>query len=183
VTSEERLFDLLDDLEGQAEALYATERDVELADRSRAEYAGVTLASRLMASVGQRVRLEVQGTGPVRGDLRRVAAGWCLVADDPGEWLVALDAVIAAEGLSPRAVPEVAWPAITRLGLGSALRRLADDATPCVVVTRAGSRHEVVLSRVGADFVEAEVSGDRPRQVLLALGSLAAVHSRAPSSG
>ena len=50
---DERLFDLLDDLEGQAEALYAAERDAELADRSRAEYASVTLESRLMASTGR----------------------------------------------------------------------------------------------------------------------------------
>ena len=35
---DERLFDLLDDLKRQAEALYAAERDAgELADRSRAE--------------------------------------------------------------------------------------------------------------------------------------------------
>src|SRR6185436_16834930 len=65
---DERLFDLLDDLEGQAEALYAAERDAELADRSRAEYAGVTLAGRLMASVGRDVLLDVDGTGPVRGE-------------------------------------------------------------------------------------------------------------------
>ena len=79
---DERLFDLLDDLEGQAEALYAAERDAELADRSRAEYAGVTLAGRLMASVGRDVLLDLDGTGPVRGELRRVGTGWCLVSGD-----------------------------------------------------------------------------------------------------
>ena len=69
---EEQLFSLLDDLEQQAEALYDSERDVELADRSRAEYAQVTLASRLMASVDEEVGLEVRGVGFVHGEL----SGW-----------------------------------------------------------------------------------------------------------
>ena len=47
---EEELFAYLDDLEGQAGALYAAERAPELADRSRAEYQSVTLATRLMAA-------------------------------------------------------------------------------------------------------------------------------------
>ncbi len=177
---DERLFDLLDDLEGEAGALFAAERDAELADRSRAEYASVTLASRLMASQGRIVALEVDGVGSVRGELRRVGTGWCLVAGDAGDWLVPVDAVASAEGLSDRAVPEVAWSALARLGVGSALRRLADNATRCVVFTRRGDRHEVLLTRVGQDFVEAETVGDRPRRLLLALASVGAVQSREP---
>jgi hypothetical protein len=177
---DERLFDLLDDLEGQAGALFAAERDAELADRSRAEYASVTLASRLMASHGRLVTLEVAGVGGVRGELRRVGTGWCLVSGGAGDWLVPLEAVASADGLSDRAVPEVAWSPVSRLGLGSALRRLADDATRCVVLTRAGGRHEVLLKRVGRDFVEAETVGDSPRRVLVALTSVGAVQSRDP---
>ena len=56
---EEDLFALFDELEGQAEALYDAERAPELADRSRAEYQQVTLASRLMAEVGASIHLEV----------------------------------------------------------------------------------------------------------------------------
>ena len=177
---DERLFDLLDDLEGQAEALYAAERDAELADRSRAEYASVTLASRLMASEGRLVTLEVVGVGGVRGELRRVGTGWCLVSGDVGDWLVPVEAVASADGLSDRAVPEVAWAPVSRLGLGSALRRLADHATRCVVFTRAAGRHEVLLTRVGRDFVEAETVGDTPRRLLLALTWVGAVQSREP---
>ncbi len=175
---DERLFDLLDDLEGQAEALYAAERDAELADRSRAEYASVTLAARLMASVGRPVALDVAGAGRVAGELRRVGAGWCLVGNGGRDWLVPTDAVEAAEGLSERAVPEVAWSPVARLGLGSALRRLADEATPCVLLTRSGIRHDVVLLRVGGDFVEAETEGERPRRVVVALTSIGVVQSR-----
>ena len=36
---DDQLFALFDDLEGQASALYELERDAELVDRSRAEYA------------------------------------------------------------------------------------------------------------------------------------------------
>ncbi len=177
---DERLFDLLDDLEGQAEALYAAERDAELVDRSRAEYASVSLASRLMASIGRQVVLEVAGSGGIRGELRRVGSGWCLVSGTTGDWLVCVDAVTSFEGASDRAVPEVAWSAVSRLGLGSALRRLADDATRCLVVTRAGGRHEVELVRVGKDFVEAETFGEPPRRLLLALSAVGAVQSRDP---
>ena len=95
---DERLFDLLDDLEGQAEALYAVEREAELADRSRAEYAAVTLASRLMASAGDEVALDLAGVGRVAGALQRIGTGWCLVRADGSDWLVLLDAVVSVDG-------------------------------------------------------------------------------------
>ena len=177
---DERLFDVLDDLEGQAEALYAAERDAELADRSRAEYAAVTLAGRLMASVGRDLLLDVDGPGPVRGELRRVGTGWCLVSGDAGDWVVPLGAIVAAQGVSDRAVPELAWSLVSRLGLGSALRRLADAGTACVVAMRSGVRHEVVLTRVGQDFVEAEIVDSPAQRLLVALTSIGAVQSREP---
>ena len=62
---EEQLFSVLDDLEAQAEALYDAERDLELADRSRSEYARVTLTSRLMASLDAELGLELRGLGRV----------------------------------------------------------------------------------------------------------------------
>jgi hypothetical protein len=175
---DEGLFDLLDDLEGQAEALYAAERDAELADRSRAEYATVSLESRLMASTGRQLILDVAGAGRVRGELRRVGAGWCLVTGDGRDCLVPTAAVESVQGLSERAVPEVAWSPVARLGLGSALRRLADQGVSCVLVTRSGAPHDVVLLRVGRDFVEAEADGDPPRRVVLATAAIGVVRSR-----
>ena len=76
---EEQLFSVLDDLEQQAEALYDAERDLDLADRSRSEYAQVTLASRLMASLDAELTLELRGVGRVSGTLQRVGTGWCLL--------------------------------------------------------------------------------------------------------
>jgi hypothetical protein len=173
---DEQLFALLDDLEHQAEALYAAERLGDLADRSRSEYAAVSLASRLMASIGEDVALDVRGTGRVSGCLQRVGADWCLLHGPAQDWLVRLPAVLAAEGVSERSLPEVAWSPVARLGLGSALRRLADAGEPCHLHAVDGSSRDVVIVRVGRDFVEA-VMGER-RSVVLALDGVAAVRSR-----
>lgn len=173
---EDELFALLDELEQQAEALYDAERDADLADRSRAAYRGVTLASRLAASLETEVRLEVAGVGAVAGVLERVAEGWCLLRGPAQDWIVCLPAVGAVEGASDRSVPEVAWSPTARLGLGSALRRLADAGGRCVLHLRDGSRYDAVPRRVGADFVEVSVGADRT--LLVALSALAAIQSR-----
>lgn len=176
---EQELFAVLDDLEQQAEALYDAERELELADRSRAEYHHVTLESRLTASVGLDVVLDVRGVGRISGVLERVASGWCLLAGPAQDWVVRTAAVALVHGASERSVPEVAWSPVAKLGLGSALRRLAEAGERCVVHLVDGAAHEAVLRRVGADFVEAAV-GDGPgaRTVLVAFGSVAAVQSR-----
>ena len=76
---EQRLTALFDDLEQQADALFTAEREAEVAERSRSEYAAVTLATRLMAARGTEVGLVVEGVGTVSGLVHRVAGDWCLV--------------------------------------------------------------------------------------------------------
>jgi len=180
MTWEAELFAFLDDLEQQAEAAYDAERAVELADRSRAEYHHVSLASRLMASVGAELVLDLRGTGPVSGVLERVGAGWCLLrgsaADRAQDWVVRNDAVLRVRGASDRSVPEVAWSPVAALGVGSALRRIAGSGDACVLHLVDGGRHEAVLRRVGADFVEAQVGEGRLE--LVAFAALAAVQRR-----
>ncbi|MEZ5191983.1 MAG: hypothetical protein R2734_05415 [Nocardioides sp.] len=160
------VFSVLDDLESLAEARFGAEREAEVRDRSRAEYAGVSLAARLMASVDRPVALEVEGLGTVRGLLDRVGDGWCLLSPTqagPGhDWVVPLSAVLGVTGASDRAVPELAWSPIARLGLGSALRRLADAGAPTLVHLRDGSRLEAVVRRVGRDFAELEPAPAAP---------------------
>lgn len=173
---EDELFALFDDLEDQASALYAAERDVELADRTRAEYQQVTLGGRLMASVGRQVTVHVLGVGPVAGTVARVADGWLLVAAGDHDWVVVLPAVATVDGASERSVPELAWSPLTRLGLASALRRIAEAGDRCLLHLRDGTRHEGVLRRVGADFCE--LAGARGT-VLVAFSALAAAQSRA----
>jgi hypothetical protein len=178
---EEEMFAVLDDLEQQAESLYAADRELELADRTRAEYHHVTLASRLMASVGQDLVVDVQGVGAVAGALERVGDGWCWLRGPAQDWVLRTAAVSRVRDASPRSVPEVAWSPVARLGLGSALRRIADTGEPCVLHLLDGTAHESWLLRVGADFVETG-TGDQPERgahrQLVAFTALAAVQSR-----
>ena len=97
---DEQLFALFDDLEQQAEALYDAERESELGDRSRAEYATVTLASRLMASLEAPLVLHVTGIGTVAGRLQRVGADWCLLHGPAPDWVVRTTAIGAVLGAS-----------------------------------------------------------------------------------
>ena len=178
---EDDLFALFDDLEGRAEALYDREREPELADRSRAEYHQVSLASRLMASVGTDVTLDVAGVGPVAGRLDRLGDGWCLVSGASQDWVLLVAAVGLVHGAADRSVPEVAWSPVARLGVGSALRRLADSGERCVLRLRDGSVRDGVIRRVGHDFVEVVegVEGVEGKVLLLvAFAQLAAVQSR-----
>ncbi|MDO9456131.1 hypothetical protein [Nocardioides sp.] len=174
---EDELFAFLDDLEQQAGALWDADRAPELVDRERAEYQQVPLAARLMASLDRDLTLHVTGVGAVAGRLERVARGWCLLAGLGQDWVVRLAAVAAVDGAADRAVPEVAWSPVTRLGLGSALRRLADAGERCVVHRTDGARHDGVLRRVGQDFVEV-LEGDPPRVTLVAFEAVAAIQSR-----
>jgi hypothetical protein len=176
VSWEEQLFSVLDDLEQQAEALYDAERDLELADRSRSAYAQVTLASRLMASLDAELTLELRGVGRISGLLQRVGTGWCLLQGAGRDWIVRTDAIGVVHAASPRSVPEVAWSPVTRLGLGSALRRVADAGERCLVHLVDGGRHDVVLTRVGQDFVEGTAASGRP--VLVPFVAIAAVQSQ-----
>ena len=176
VSWEEQLFSLFDDLEQQAEALYDAERDLDLADRSRSEYAQVTLASRLMASLDSGLGLEVAGVGRIEGTLQRVGNGWCLLHAPGQDWILRGEAIRAVHAASPRSLPEVAWSPVTRLGLGSALRRVADAGERCLLHLVDGSRHDVVPSRVGQDFVEGRTAGGD--LVLVPFAALAAAQRR-----
>lgn len=173
---DEQLFELFDDLEGQAAAWYDVERGAELVDRSRAEYHHVALASRLVASVGSVLAMDVAGVGRVEGELRRTGDGWCLLHGHQQDWIVRTARIHVVHGASERSVPEVAWSPLQRLGLGSALRRLAESQARCVVHLADGAQHEAVVRRVGQDFLEVESpTGSR---LLVAFGAVAAVQSR-----
>lgn len=172
---EDDLFALFDDLESQAAAAWQAEREAELTDRSRAEYATVTLASRLMASLAMPVALEVRGVGRVEGDLRRVGESWLLVRGVQ-DWVVATEHVLLVHGASERSVPEVAWSPLHRLGLRGVLRRLSDAQERCFVLLADGSRHEGVIARIGSDFMELVSVGEAT--VLVSYAGIAALQSR-----
>jgi hypothetical protein len=176
MTWDEQLFALFDDLEQQADGLFQADREAEIADRARAEYAAVSLASRLMASVGRPVVLRVTAVGTVSGVLHRVAAQWCLVAGQGQEWIIPLASVSQVRGASRRSTAEPAWSPVARLGLGSALRGVTQARGRCVVHLFDGSSHDVVPERVGADFFE--VTEGASTRVLFPVDAIAAVQRR-----
>jgi hypothetical protein len=174
---EERLGGLFEDLEQQADGLALVERDAEVAEQSRAEYAQVDLAGRALASTGSRLRVTVAGVGALDAVLTRAGAGWWLLDDGRQEWLVAVAAVGSVRGLSSRAVAPEARPLATRLGLASALREVADTRGEAVLRGRDASLVSGVLQRVGADFVEVRVGEGRGHLETVPFAALAAVRS------
>lgn len=176
---DDRLRALFEDLEQQAAGLHLAERDAELAERGAAEYAAVDLAGRLHASVGRSLTVRLPGVGPVDGTLRRVGAGWFLLASDGGDWVVSTPAVEQLHGLSPQSVSEPLRGVAGRLTLRSALRGLAEDGAPVVVHGCSGERLAVRVLRVGADFVEALRQDTEPEgsPVVLPLARIAAVRT------
>lgn len=152
---------LFEDLEQQAAGMHLAERDAELVDRARGEYAGVSFSSRVHASFGREVALALaDGTG-VEGTLVEAGVDWCLVsAPAPvGTCLVRVGAVVSATGLSARAVPEAARPALARLTFGSALHRMAEESPELLLHHLPTGRMRVRVVRIGADFLEAEQAG------------------------
>lgn len=169
---EGRLLAFLDDLENQAASAWSAERDLEVAERARAEYARVDLAGRLTASLGAEVQVTLDGAGAVIGTLRRVADGWCLVKASTASWIVPVSAVLSVRGAGGRSVATEARAVAARLGIGSALRGLAGEH--CLVWLRGGARIEARIGRVGADFVEV-YAGEERQPTLVPFGALCAV--------
>src|SRR3546814_6803402 len=103
-----------------------------------------------MASVGGQVGFHLLGVGHLEGRLARVADGWCLLESGGHEWMVRLDAIELARGLSARAVPPDAWPVTAKLGFGSALRRVAESGPRGQVRLVRGGQYDVLPRRGGA---------------------------------
>jgi hypothetical protein len=157
-TDEDRgLGGLFEDLEQQAAGIHLAERDAELADRARGEYAAVSFASRVHASLGREVALTIGGE-VVEGTLMQAGVDWCRLSGAGRTWLVRLAAVATARGMSARALPEAARPAVARLTFGSALHRLAEESAEVLLHVEAVGGLRVRVLRIGADFVEVEPS-------------------------
>ena len=161
---EEELFALFDDLEQQAESLYDPSGRRSSPTAAARRTTRSRLASRLMASIGARGRRRRPRGGPAhRASWSASAPDWLLLRGPAQDWIVPLAAVQVLHGASARSVPEPAWSPVARLGLGSALRRARRGARSGACCTSLdGTRHEAVLVRVGADFVEARIAGDAP---------------------
>lgn len=161
---------LFEDLEQQAAGMHLAERDAELADRARGEYAAVSFASRVHASLGRTVQLTLTSGEVVEGALVRAGADWCEVVPVAarGAWLVPLGAVAGAYGMSARAVPEAARPLPARLSFGSALHRLTEESPDILLHHAPAGWVRVRVARIGADFVEVvPVAEGTPTEAML----------------
>jgi hypothetical protein len=163
------LLSLFDDLEQQAEGLALAQRDEEVLDRLRDEYAEVDLLSRLHASTGRDLVVSTRGAGEVPGVLARVGSDWCLLERTGwgaagADVLVHLPLVTSIRGLADGAQPAAARSVLARLGLTACLRRLADAGGTHTLSLADGTARTGRLGRVGADFVE--VWGDGAAVVL-----------------
>ncbi|MBA2444238.1 MAG: hypothetical protein H0V49_02780 [Nocardioidaceae bacterium] len=148
-----RWHELFTDLEGQARSLERGDLDSEVADRTRAELAGVELESRLRAQVSRSVTLRVTGAGDVHGVLQRIGSGWLLVAT-PDEAVIPLAAVSAAWNLPPAAVSKQGDQLSSRVSLTAVIRAIARDRSPVLIRMRDGLPITGTPQRVGADFVD-----------------------------
>jgi hypothetical protein len=171
----EHLRQVLADLEQQADGLHLADRDALVAEQSRAEYARVSLEDRLHGSVGCRLQVAVRGLGRLDGELGRVGAGWCLLENTAGSWVVRNGALTSLQGLADRATPTAARPVTARLGLGSALRGLAGSRAQALVHRVDGTGTPGLLGRVGEDFVEVRSVDPGGYVVLVPFAALAAV--------
>ena len=168
---EELLLRELDDLELQAEGLYLADRAAAVSELSLSTYAEVELSARLHASVGSPLQLFLRGGGTVDGTLARAGQGWVLLQAAAGEVVVVVAAILRVRGAVERAVPAEARCLTSRLGLGSALRQLAESREQVAVTLVDGAVVRGRIRRVGLDF--AEVVTDAGAAELLPFDALA----------
>jgi hypothetical protein len=153
--------DLFDDLEAQADFLVRSERDAEVADRTRAEIGQTTLVSRLRSSAGRRLSLRLTGGAAVSGVVVRLGVDWLLLSC-PREVVVPVAGVATVtdlpwDSMSPHGVEPVA----SRLTLSSVLRAIAVDRAHITVLLSDQSTVSGTPDRVGRDFVDLAVhAGD-----------------------
>jgi hypothetical protein len=149
---------LFEDLESQLEQLSLAERDADIADRTRAELARVSLLDRLRASVGRTVICSLSDGAVVRGRLNRVGADFVLLSRARGETVVPLTAMVLVEGLGEGAVSaDVAGRVVSRLGLTAVLRSLSRDRSAVRLCVGCDRALVGTLQRVGSDFLQLAV--------------------------
>jgi hypothetical protein len=154
---------LFADLDRQWSSELRLELDAEIADRTRAERAGVGLAGRLAAARSARVEVVVRTGVRVPGSVLDVGKDWVLLGDHgrPPS-LVPFGAITSIAGLGGRSTASGAG---RRFGLGHALRGLSRDRAVVRLADVGGGAAVGTIDGVGADVVDlAEHAADLARR-------------------
>ncbi len=160
---------LFEDLEAAGEAERRAAFEAEVAERTRAERAALTVADRLRASRGREVGLRLTGGESISGRVEQVGATW-IALDSAGPVLVPLAAVAAVSGLATTGAGDAGPPAL-QVPLTVVLRRIARDRSAVRLQLRGGAVIEGTLDRVGADHVDvAEHPTGEPRRAAAVRG-------------
>ena len=153
---------LFDDLEAQLAAESRLELDAEVADRTRAERAKVTLVERLVGSLGSSVEVQLLGGQRAGGSVADVGRDWLVLEGASGPTLVPTGALVAVHGVARRPRSDAS---ARRLGLGYALRGVSRDRRPVHVLDTGGGRTSGTIDGVGADWLDlSEHAVDEPRR-------------------
>ena len=143
--------DVFAELAAEFAAAEREEDEARLGDLVAAELAGTTFADRCRARGGSRLTLRLADGSSRTGTVRDATRAWVMLADGDRRTLVPLSAVVLAWPLHGSA-PE---PGLVekRIGLGHALRALAEEQVAVLVRTTAGD-HRGRIVRVGADHLD-----------------------------
>lgn len=146
---------LFADLEAQAERDRTLELQAETEERTRAERASTTLASRLRASTGEHIVLDLRSGRRIAGTLAGTGAGWLMVGArglDP-TWTLVVEGGIGAVRSLPFRAADDAGAVHGALGPGHVLRTLSRDRSLVTTVADAGEIHGMI-GAVGRDHVD-----------------------------
>jgi hypothetical protein len=161
---------LFTDFEAELDAVADAEFVVEVADRTRREFAAVHLTDRLRAAVKRQlaVAVDVGGGLTVAGVLSEVGPDWMMLSTEIGgaRILIPTEAVLMLRNLPPIAYAAGSEGIVAeRFDVRMVLRRLARDRAVAAVVLRSGETVQGTLDRVGADFLDlATHDVDQPRR-------------------
>lgn len=157
---------LISDISSQFDAQLQVQRQVEVADMATAEATEVTLAGRLLGSLGTELELRLMNGESLRGQVLRAAGTWLILELQRAQLLVWYRSLGAISGLD--ATPE--WPTKVeeRLTAAKILRDFAASRLEIQFVTH-NSSLQGYIQRVGQDFVDII---DHGRQVTLPFDAL-----------
>lgn len=159
-----RWTELFDDLEAQLVAQEAAELQGEVVEHTRAVAGQVLLRERLLADVGQSVRLALRGGAVVDGTVTELARDWLVVQERLSardrEVLVVTASIVSVRGLSGRSDPGRRSSVQRSLDLRHALRALSRDRALVRVRDVEGGVTVGTIDRVGADHLDLSAHPD-----------------------